>query len=78
MNHSNYRINPLIQTTTTHTLQECRYCLAYMSESITGLIDADTPIDAYKGLQAINECVQLALHYEYYRLQEHQQPNTTG
>ena len=69
MNYSNYRINPLIQTNTTDTLKECRHCLAYLSESVTGLMDSDTPIDAYKGLSALTECIQLAIHYEIYRLQ---------
>lgn len=75
--YSNYRINPLIQFNTIDTLKECRYCLAYISDSVTGLMEADTPIDAYKGLRAINECIQLAIEYETYRLQEQQpEPET--
>ena len=77
MSYSNYRINPLVQIHTTDTLQHCSNCLSYIAESITGLTEADTPIAAYHGLQSLVECIQLAIDYEFYRLQDEPQPVTT-
>ena len=75
--YSNYRINPLVKIQTTDTLLHCSHCLSYIAESITGLSEADTPITAYQGLQSLVECIQLAIDYETYRLQDHTQPVLT-
>ncbi len=75
MSYSNYRINPIIQVNSRDTLQNCSHCLSYMSQSVNGLADAEMPVAAYKGLQSLIECIQLALDYEFYRLRD-QKPDT--
>jgi hypothetical protein len=69
MNFSNYRVNPLIQSDPTDTLRHCSHCLSTLSESVPHLSGTDTPPQAYQGLQAMIECIRLALDYESHRLQ---------
>ena len=78
MNYINYRMNPIVQISSTDTLQHCTDSLTYIIETLPGLVDAESTHSAYRGLRNLIECIELALEYEFYRLQDTQPPESTG